>query len=70
MPGQVADFNMWDYEMSSAQINSVGCTTKGNVVAWDTLVEVGVAKRSDQIFPECSECFNCLKKAVFTSGIM
>ena len=69
MPGQVTDFNMWNYEMTLAQINSVGCTTNGNVVTWDTLVEVGRAKRSDQIFPECSKYFNC-SKSVFTLGIV
>ena len=55
--------------MTLAQINTVGCTTNGNVVTWDALVEVGRAGKSDQIFPECSEYFNC-SKSLFTLGIM
>ena len=58
-PGQLADFNMWKREMTTDELNSATCGTKGDVVSWDTLKEKGRATRTERIFPGCN-CKNLL----------
>lgn len=37
MPGLIAKFNMWDYELAALEIASLGCNVTGNIVNKDTL---------------------------------
>ena len=41
LPGKIAWFNMWDYEMSEQEVKALGCRDKGNVSSWDTLAQQG-----------------------------
>ena len=52
--GQLADFNMWDYEMSADEVNVTTCGPAGNVVSWDTLKKKGDAMESVKAFPGCN----------------
>ena len=52
--GEIADFNMWSYEMSEDELNSQTCGSKGDVASWDTLEERGVSLRTVRGFPICS----------------
>ena len=53
-PGQIAEFNMWSYEMSIEQLLSNTCGTKGDVSSWDTLQQQGTSEEKSRIFPDCS----------------
>lgn len=53
VPGELADFNMWDKEMTVEQLNSKTCGVKGNIVSWSSLKERGISKRDLQTFPKC-----------------
>ena len=52
--GQLADFNMWDYEMSADEVNVTTCGPVGNVVSWDTLKKKGESLESVKAFPGCN----------------
>ena len=55
--GEIADFNMWSYEMSEDELNSQTCGSNGDVASWDTLEEKGVSLRTVRGFPICnSKC--------------
>ena len=60
--GQLADFNMWDYEMSADEVNVTTCEPAGNVASWDTLKEKGDAMESVKAFPGCNGRFVCSPK--------
>lgn len=40
----IADFNLWDYEMTNAQLLNLSCTDQGNIVNMDTLLISGETK--------------------------
>ena len=52
--GQLADFNMWDYEMSADEVNVTTCGPAGNVASWDTLKKKGEPMESVKAFPGCN----------------
>ena len=51
--GQIADFNMWQKEMTLDELNYEGCETEGDVVSWNTLKEEGVSIRTEKEFTAC-----------------
>ena len=53
VPGKLAEFNMWNREMTVDELNSETCGAHGNVVSWSTLQERGTAVRSSGNFPNC-----------------
>ena len=53
VPGFITEFNMWNYEMDSTEVNSIACGAEGNVVSWDSLEEVGISERSLKTFSKC-----------------
>ena len=55
--GQLADFNMWDYEMSADEVNVTTCGPAGNVVSWNTLKEKGESMEIVKAFPGCNGRF-------------
>ena len=57
IPGQLADFNMWSYEMLPANINFGTCAAIGDIVSWNTLEEMGSSTRSQRVFPDCNGTF-------------
>jgi hypothetical protein len=44
---------MWNYEMTSEEVNSQTCGTEGNIASWSTLQEQGVSTRTHDLFPDC-----------------
>ena len=60
--GQLADFNMWDYEMSADEVNVTTCGPAGNVVSWDSLKKKGESMESVKAFPGCNGRFVCSPK--------
>ena len=66
VPGQIANFNMWQREMTLDELNYEGCETKGDVVSSNTLQENGVSNRAQKEFPACSgkKMFKLLKSLV------
>ena len=54
VPGQLADFNMWQREMTLNELNLLTCGTEGDVVSWNTLQEEGVSNRTQKEFPSCA----------------
>ena len=57
-PGQIAVFNMWDYEMTAEEVNSKTCGSGGNVSSWDTLNVKGISDTAYRIFPGCKgKCY-------------
>ena len=57
-PGQIAEFNMWGYEISPADLNTdLTCGSKGSVSSFATLQEQGSSTRSEQRFSGCSGKF-------------
>ena len=55
--GQLADFNMWDYEMSADEVNVTTCGPAGNVVSWNTLKKKGEFVESVKALPGCNGRF-------------
>ena len=53
VPGQLADFNMWQREMTLNELNLLTCGTIGDVVSWNTLKEEGVSIRTEKEFTAC-----------------
>ena len=53
IPGQLADFNLWQREMSEQELNSLSCSAEGDVSSFRTLEERGVSAKSFRTFPEC-----------------
>ena len=53
VPGELAQFNMWNKEMSVDELNLETCGVSGNIVSWNTLRERGKSRRSQQRFPKC-----------------
>ena len=53
VPGQIADFNMWQKEMTLNELNLLTCGTEGDVVSWFTLHEKGVSNRTQKEFTAC-----------------
>ncbi|XP_067950451.1 C-reactive protein-like [Watersipora subatra] len=51
--GEIAEFNMWDFEMNMAQINTKTCGYKGNVASWDTLQKDKADEMTTKTFPPC-----------------
>ena len=51
--GRLANFNMWNTEMSVRQLNTRTCGRRGNVVSWNKLKEMGKSKRTTEKFPGC-----------------
>lgn len=39
--GPIADFNLWDYEMTGEEIKGLTCADKGNIVNMDSLKIAG-----------------------------
>ncbi|XP_067939166.1 uncharacterized protein [Watersipora subatra] len=58
--GKIAEFNMWDFEMSVAQINRRTCGYKGNIASWDTLQKDKTEGMTTATFPACNEESNDL----------
>ena len=54
VPGQIADFNMWQREMTLDELNHQGCGTEGDVVSWNTLGEAGVSTKTQKEFTACN----------------
>ena len=54
VPGKLAEFNMWNREMTADELNSETCGAHGNVVSWSTLQERGTAVKSSENFPRCA----------------
>ena len=52
--GRLAEFNMWNFELSQDELNFNTCDKDGNVVSWNTLQERGTSTRSVQSFPVCN----------------
>ncbi|XP_067929837.1 uncharacterized protein [Watersipora subatra] len=53
VPGQMAEFNMWDYAMALSQLNTDTCSSTGNVVSWDTLQFQGTKNITYEYFTSC-----------------
>ena len=53
VPGQIADFNMWQREMTLNELNLLTCGTEGDVVSWNPLQEKGVSNRTQKEFAVC-----------------
>ena len=53
VPGQIADFNIWQREMTLDELNLLTCGTEGDVVSWNTLQEEGVSDRTQKEFTAC-----------------
>ena len=53
VPGQLADFNMWQREMTLNELNLLTCGTIGDVVSWNTLKEEGVSNKAKKQFTAC-----------------
>ena len=54
VPGQIADFNMWQKEMTVDELNYEGCGTEGDVISWNTLKEKGDSNRTQKEFTACN----------------
>ena len=54
VPGQIANFNMWQREMTLDELNLLTCGTEGDVVSWNTLQEEGVSNRTEKEFTACN----------------
>ena len=54
VPGEIADFNMWQREMTLDELNNEGCGTEGDVASWNTLKEKGVSNRTQKKFSACN----------------
>ena len=52
-PGMLADFNMWQHEMTEDELNSDSCGARGDVASWETLKEKGTSLRTKHILPSC-----------------
>ena len=52
-PGKVAEFNMWDYEMTANQISVLPCREPGNISSWDKMLKYGVHLVTRKDFPSC-----------------
>ena len=52
-PGQLAEFNMFDYEMSLEKLNADTCGDIGTVASMDSLKEEGSAVKSHKRFIGC-----------------
>lgn len=35
--GDMGDFNIWDYAMTTEELNAIGCGEEGNIVSMNTL---------------------------------
>ena len=53
LPSQIAEFNIWNYEMTLEELLSETCGNTGNVASWETLNEKGTSVREYQTFPSC-----------------
>ena len=54
VPGKLADFNMWQREMTADELNSQTCGAEGNAVSWNTLREQGSSPRTKHFLPGCN----------------
>ena len=54
VPGEIADFNMWQREMTLNELNLLTCETEGDVASWNTLKEKGVSNRTRKEFTACN----------------
>ena len=52
--GKIAEFNIWNQEMSVEELNSQTCGVSGNVASWNTLQERGKSARAYRKFPTCN----------------
>ena len=52
-PGKLADFNMWQHEMTEDELNSDSCGARGDVASWETLKEKGTSLRTKHVLPSC-----------------
>ena len=59
VPGQIADFNIWQREMTLDDLNHEGCRTKGDIVSWNTLQEKGVSSRTEKKLTACDGKESC-----------
>ena len=50
---QIADFSMWDREVSEQEINVKTCGDQGKVSSWLTLEEKGISVYSEKDFTDC-----------------
>ena len=53
VPGQIADFNMWQKDMTVDELNHEGCETEGDVVSWNTLEEKSLSSKTQKEFAAC-----------------
>ena len=53
IPGQMAEFNIWNREMGAREADVETCGTVGDVVSWSTLKVKGNSAESEDIFPAC-----------------
>ena len=51
--GDIAEFNMWSYNMSVEQLNTLTCGARGDVSSWFTLQQMGTAERTTASLPYC-----------------
>ena len=51
-PGRMAGFNLYNYEMSIDELNSLSCADLGNTVSWKSLQQMG-SSSSEQEDLEC-----------------
>jgi len=54
MEGRIAEFNMWDYEMSGEELRQLNCTNKGNVINWDSLQLLNQPTIGSIVVPVCA----------------
>ena len=52
-PGQLAEFKMWNHELSADQINVAPCQSPGTVSSWNMLKKIGDSLVTFEHFPSC-----------------
>ena len=51
--GEMADFNMWQHEMTADEVVSQTCGAYGSVSTWSTLQEKGISRAMHKDFRDC-----------------
>ena len=54
VPGQIAEFNMWEKEMTLNELNFELCGAEGDVVSWNTLQEEGSSLWTHKEYTACN----------------
>lgn len=49
--GELGDFQMWDYVMTSEDVATLTCGDEGNVISWDTMKTAGNPEFKDIAVP-------------------